>query len=459
MIGSSQMLSQIKDKMTLLVAGDCVVMVAAFLFALALGHKDVFTYQLVLNHSAGLLTLILSALLIFFVIDAYSLQRVPLRFMRQTLLILLGLFLSAIVTTFTFFFFHDPVPRAVFILLYLFSGILIVGLRYYFALMTPSPIWKVLIVGNGERSEIIEGMLNSKDHLRSQVVGLLSDDPASQQRPGCPRLGDISDLLSVVDQHNIDHIIVVTGSINDELAHSLVECMKMKVKIFSYFHVIEDITGQIPVKYLDDSWFILELSNRDKRHFWYAKRSVDIGVAVAGICLAFPLFLLAALLIKLESSGPVFYTQLRTGRDNKPFKAWKLRTMIDGADKDNVHWTLDNDNRITKVGKWLRKLRFDEVPQMINMLKGEMSLIGPRPEAISLVEKYTEAIPYYLGRHMVSPGITGWAQINYRYGNSIEDTRQKLMYDYYYIKNRSVMLDTIILLRTIRTVLTAKGAM
>jgi lipopolysaccharide/colanic/teichoic acid biosynthesis glycosyltransferase len=171
------------------------------------------------------------------------------------------------------------------------------------------------------------------------------------------------------------------------------------------------------------------------------------------------MFLVAALAIKLESSGPVFFFQLRAGRDNKPFKVWKLRTMIDGADQNNVHWTLDNDDRITKVGRFLRKMRFDEVPQLINMLKGDMSLIGPRPEAVSLVEKYIEAIPYYLERHMVSPGITGWAQINYHYGNSIDDTRQKLMYDFYYIKNRSAMLDTIIFLRTIRTVLTGKGAM
>jgi lipopolysaccharide/colanic/teichoic acid biosynthesis glycosyltransferase len=172
-----------------------------------------------------------------------------------------------------------------------------------------------------------------------------------------------------------------------------------------------------------------------------------------------PLFPFIALLIKLDSRGPVFYTQQRMGRGSKPFRAWKLRTMTDGADRNNVHWTTDNDDRITRVGRIVRKTRLDEVPQLLNIFKGEMSLIGPRPEALSLVEMYTREIPYYPERHMVTPGITGWAQINYPYGNSIEDTRQKLMYDFYYIKNRSVILDLMIFLRTIRIVLTGKGAM
>jgi lipopolysaccharide/colanic/teichoic acid biosynthesis glycosyltransferase len=133
--------------------------------------------------------------------------------------------------------------------------------------------------------------------------------------------------------------------------------------------------------------------------------------------------------------------------------------MVADADRNNVLWTTENDDRMTRIGRYLRKVRFDEVPQLINVLKGEMSFIGPRPEAVSLVEMYTKEIPYYLERHMVTPGMTGWAQINYGYGNSIEDTRQKLMFDFYYIKNRNWALDSMIFLRTIRTVLTGKGAL
>ncbi|MHB8843489.1 MAG: sugar transferase [Nitrospirota bacterium] len=169
--------------------------------------------------------------------------------------------------------------------------------------------------------------------------------------------------------------------------------------------------------------------------------------------------MLIVLLIKLDSAGPVFYSQVRVGRGEETFRVWKLRTMVRDADMNNVHWTTDNDSRITRFGKILRKLHVDEVPQLYNVLRGEMSLIGPRPEAVSLVEMYEREIPYYINRHMVSPGLTGWAQINYPYGNSVEDTREKLKYDFYYIKNRSIVLDIVIFLRTIKTVLTGKGAL
>jgi len=446
--------------MALLVAGDFVAMVAAFLLALFFGHRGAFTEKLILSNVFGSAVLISSALIVFFIIDAYSLHRTLLRLMRQSLVIILGLILSSIATTFIFFFFRDAVPRGVFLLFYLFSACLILGLRYVTAKQVKTPICRMLIIGGcGGRSSFIENLIDGNDYLCSHIVGMLSDIPEEKKRTKCPQLGSINELLSVVATHKIDTVIVASKKVSDDLARLLVECMQMKVRVSSFSRTVEEISGQIPINYLDDNWFILELSNQNKRYFWLAKRYIDIGIAIVGIILAFPLFLIAALAIKLDSSGPVFFTQMRAGRDNKPIKVWKLRTMFDGTDKDNVQCTVDNDTRITRVGKLLRKIRFDEIPQLLNILNGEMSLIGPRPEAISLVEKYIEAIPYYLERHMVSPGITGWAQINYRYASTIEDTRQKLMYDFYYIKNRSPMLDTVIFLRTIRTVLTGKGAM
>jgi len=419
--------------MALLVAGDFVVMVVAYLLALLFGYKSTFSEKLIFSNFAGSVILIFSALVIFFVIDAYSLHRTPLRLMRQSLVIILGLLLSSVATTFIFFFFRDAVPRKVFLLFYLFSALLIIGLRSITVRKAPTQTHRMLIVGGcGGRSKFIENLITSNDYLCSNIVGLLSDIPETQKRTACPQLGGVKDLLSVVKAHKIQTVIVASKKVSDEMARLLVECMQMKVRVCSFSRTVEEIAGQIPVNYLDDNWFIIELGSQNKRYFWLVKRYIDIGIAITGIMLALPLFLVASLAIKLESSGPIFYRQIRAGRDNKPIKVWKLRTMIDGADKNNVHWTLDNDNRITRVGKLLRKIRFDEVPQLLNILSGEMSLIGPRPEAVSLVEKYIEAIPYYLQRHMVSPGITGWAQINYRYGNTIEDTRQKLMYDFYY---------------------------
>jgi exopolysaccharide biosynthesis polyprenyl glycosylphosphotransferase len=235
--------------------------------------------------------------------------------------------------------------------------------------------------------------------------------------------------------------------------------MKRKVKVTDFKRFIETVAGKVPIDYLNAGWFFEELSTIDKRYYWYVKRAIDVLLSLFGICVTLPFLPFVALLIKIDSPGPVFYSQSRIGRDNKPFRLWKLRTMVRDADKDNVHWTTNNDARITLVGKFLRKIRLDEVPQLFNILKGDMTLIGPRPEAVSLVELYKKEIPYYLERHMVTPGITGWAQINYPYGNSVEDAREKLKYDYYYIKNRSIVLDANIFLRTIRIVLTGKGAL
>jgi exopolysaccharide biosynthesis polyprenyl glycosylphosphotransferase len=299
----------------------------------------------------------------------------------------------------------------------------------------------------------------ARRYLHSEVVGFLSNDPGGQGDEVIPCLGNVRDMLAIVESRDVNQIIVTASKTDDELMELLLESMKKKVKVSDFKKVVEEITGRVPIDHLSNHWFILALSSIDKRYFWYVKRCFDITAALIGLCLAAPFFPIVAIMIKLDSAGPVFYRQARIGRRNRPFRVWKLRTMAVDADRNNVLWTTENDGRITRIGWYLRKLRFDEVPQLINVLKGDMSFIGPRPEAVSLVEMYTKEIPYYLERHMVTPGMTGWAQINYGYGNSIEDTRQKLMFDFYYIKNRNWALDSMIFLRTIRTVLTGKGAL
>ena len=440
--------------------GDCAAMLASFVLAILVGHKAPFAFSLVSDYQWGFATLLACSVILFFILDAYALHKMPFQFLHQVATIGVGLLLSSILSTFVFFFFRDTVPRAVFILFYLFSFSLIVLFRYIITRnIRSSTLWRVLIVGDNKRSIELAQLISSRSYLRAEVVGYVSDGPGTPAQGQMPHLGRIQDLVSIAQEKDVDHVIVATASIGDDLMNLLLRCMQIKVQVSDFRNVIEEITGKVPIDYLTDNWFILELSRRGKRYFWYAKRSFDIALAGTGLCLTLPLLPLVALLIKLDSQGPVFYAQHRIGKGNKPFLVWKLRTMITDADKNNVHWTTNNDNRITRVGKLLRKMRIDEAPQLINMLKGDMSLIGPRPEAVSLVEKYVKAIPYYSERHMVSPGITGWAQINYRYGNSIDDTRQKLMYDFYYIKNRSLTLDLVIFLRTIRIVLTGKGAL
>ncbi|HEX9019741.1 MAG TPA: sugar transferase [Nitrospirota bacterium] len=449
-----------KEKLFFMVLGDLAAMLTGFTMALALGHRNPLDLDMALSYRWGLVTLVIFTLLVFFILDIYALYKMPERFLSQTTIIGLGLVLSAVLTTFTFFFSRHVVPRAVFILFYLVSFVLIVLFRYVIARRTRSLIyWKALVIGDGERCQEAARIIQSRKYLHAEVVGYLCDERVAHVDGGAPYLGDVGNALPVIEKEGVNQVIIAAGKVDDGLKELLLECMKKKVKVSDSRKMIEEITGRVPISHLSDHWFILELSAIDKRYFWYVKRFADIAFSLFGLCLFVPLFPLAALLIKLDSPGPVFYRQTRIGRRNRPFHAWKLRTMAKDADKNNVLWTTADDKRITRTGQLLRKIRLDEVPQLINVLKGEMSLIGPRPEAASLVELYKKEIPYYLERHMVTPGVTGWAQINYRYGNSVEDARQKLMFDFYYIKKRSWVLDSMIFLRTIRTVLTGKGAL
>jgi len=449
-----------KEKVAFLLIGDLLAMGLAFSIALVLGHRPPVKLDLFSYYEWGIVTLFLANIIIFFIIDVYSLHKIPERFLHQVLLIGAGLFLSAILVTFIFFFFRNTVPRAVFILFYVISWGLIVLFRYLVGILTLSRIyWKVIIVGGQKECGEIAQLINSRKYLHTRIVGYISDEPDIGNMCGLAHFGPSSSLLSVVTREEPDQVIVATGIVGKELVKDLFDCMKHKVKVADFKKVIEAVSGKIPIDYLSDTWFIKELSDTDKRYFWYAKRSCDIIVSLIGLLLALPFLALMAIMIVIDSRGPIFYSQTRVGRGSRPFRVWKLRTMVSDADKSKVFWTTDNDSRITRIGRYLRKVRFDEVPQLINILKGEMSLIGPRPEAEALVELYTKEIPYYLERHMVTPGITGWAQINYSYGNSVDDTREKLNYDFYYIKNRNMLLDLIIFLRTIRIVMTGKGAL
>lgn len=191
---------------------------------------------------------------------------------------------------------------------------------------------------------------------------------------------------------------------------------------------------------------------------WRVKRLGDVLVASSLVVLTLPLVLLACLLIRLEGRGPVFYSQIRTGLYGEPIQIWKLRSMRHGAENKGIQWASRNDPRVTRVGKWLRRLRIDELPQLINVLKGEMSLIGPRPERPELEDSLQKAIVHYSVRHWVKPGLSGWAQVCYPYGASIEDSRAKLGYDLYYIRNAGPLLDFVVLIKTLRLLAGAKGS-
>jgi exopolysaccharide biosynthesis polyprenyl glycosylphosphotransferase len=238
--------------------------------------------------------------------------------------------------------------------------------------------------------------------------------------------------------------------------------MEMRLRgvyIYSLSEFYEQIWEKIPPASIRDDWFAFTsgfslLHNRINARI---KRLIDIVLTLLILLITLPIILVVILAIKLDSSGPIFYSQIRTGFNGKPFRVHKFRSMYQDAEKQGVQWACKKDSRITKVGHFIRITRIDELPQLWNVLKGDMSLIGPRPERPEFDVQLREKIAYYDVRYLVKPGITGWAQVKYPYGASVEDAYQKVAYDLYYIKNYSLLLDLAIVLKTIRIVFLGKG--
>jgi exopolysaccharide biosynthesis polyprenyl glycosylphosphotransferase len=269
-------------------------------------------------------------------------------------------------------------------------------------------------------------------------------------------IGNLDDVL----RRSWDGIVIgPQETLPDAVIAELMDVRLRGVPIMTITDFYERLWLKVPVLHIEDGWFVLA-RGFDLVHDHVGmrlKRIFDLLAAVVlGVVVA-PLLLCAAVAIKIDSRGPVSYRQPRTGRNSRVFTIYKLRSMVDNAEQSGARWSQPNDPRVTRVGRWLRRFRIDEWPQIWNVIRGDMSFIGPRPERPELNRQLEETIPYYNLRHLVAPGITGWAQVMYPYGSSVEDARQKLQYDLYYIKNHSFALDLAIILKTLRIVLKGKG--
>jgi sugar transferase (PEP-CTERM system associated) len=239
----------------------------------------------------------------------------------------------------------------------------------------------------------------------------------------------------------------------------LLECRLAGIPVQTMETFYEKLRGRVPVDALKGSWLVYGNGFRQSSLRTFEKRAVDIAASLVLLALGLPIMALAAIAIVLESGFPVFYRQERVGRGGVTFTVWKFRSMRTDAEADGQpRWAVKGDSRVTRVGRFMRKTRIDEMPQLFNVLKGDMSLVGPRPERPTFVADLTKEIPFYNARHSVKPGVTGWAQVRYTYGASVEDAKKKLEYDLYYVKNHSLVLDLLILLETVRVVLFQEGA-
>jgi exopolysaccharide biosynthesis polyprenyl glycosylphosphotransferase len=322
----------------------------------------------------------------------------------------------------------------------------------------PQERWLVLINCNDYDLECFKILLNYLPKLKAVILHK-TPQLIPELIKNKPHIVDGGDFNKLADLDEKSWAGVILGTKLDLSDLETLSLTKIRLKLTPVYHVCdmwESLWSKLPPSLLDGHWFVAN-SRLQNANSLRIKRLMDVLISTLLLIFLLPLLLLVAAAIKLDSSGKIFYSQLRTGQNGKPFKVYKFRSMYEDAEKGGVKWAAVGDSRITRIGYWLRILRIDELPQLWNVLRGEMSLIGPRPERPEFDAKLKEAIPYYDLRYLIKPGISGWAQVLYRYGASVEDSYEKLAYDLYYIKNYSLWLDLVIFFKTIAVVLGGNG--
>ncbi len=322
----------------------------------------------------------------------------------------------------------------------------------------------IIIIGAGWAGQTMASVL-LKDKS-NQIIGFVDDNISAQtivtsennQKYSLPILGPSSRLLEIVEQHKVkDIILAVTHNRKDHLLSEIIKCHQQGIRMYEMPDLYAKMTSKIPIQHINHHWILPNLTAIPNNFYSVFHNATNYIFSLALILFFLPFFPLIMAAIKLDSPGPILYCQNRIGKNGKNFTLFKFRTMDENAEKTGTAWTVKKDPRITKVGNWLRKFRLDELPQLLNVLIGEMALIGPRPEEKSLVETFKKEIPFYEYRYLVLPGITGWAQVNYENTCSLEGAFEKLQYDLFYVKNFSIVLDMVIILKTIRVVLFGLG--
>ncbi len=320
---------------------------------------------------------------------------------------------------------------------------------------------RVLILGTDHLAHDLCRSLLIKRSRPYDVVGFLDRDGArvGQRLVNPSIVGTFDQLFEVVEYREVDTIAVCLEDRRGGLpVQTLLDLKAMGLEVVDGHDLYERESGRLSIDLLKPSSLIFSTGFRRFKVLMACKRLMDLAASALGMVVMAPLFVVVAGLIKLDSRGPVFYRQVRVGFHGRPFVIWKFRSMCWDAEDEGIRWAAVGDPRVTRVGRWLRKWRIDELPQLMNVVRGEMSLVGPRPERPTFVQDLRRTIPYYDVRHTVRPGVSGWAQVRFQYAGSAEESHEKLQYDLYYVKNLSLILDLRILLETVRVMLQGAGA-
>jgi len=360
------------------------------------------------------------------------------------------------------------VGSGIFAVSIIFVIILIVSWRFFYTLILRHGIFnqKIILLGSGRLAQnILDEIIHRKDS--GYTIALNVQDASGDSNFSCSQVDmniickkDYDGLCELAEQLDIKKVIVAIKERRGKLPlKELVKCRVKGIEVIEGTSFYEMLAGKLIVDQINPAWIIFSKGFYKSRTRRFVKRTVDLILAVSMIVLFLPLIIVTAVLIKIDSRGSVLFSQERVGMNKKPYMLYKFRSMVQDAEKQSGPvWASDNDVRVTRIGRAIRKWRIDEIPQLWNVLKGDMSFVGPRPEREFFVEKLKEIIPYYAERFSVKPGISGWAQVCYSYGASVDDAVEKLNYDLFYIKNMSIFMDLMIILRTIKIVLFGKGA-
>jgi exopolysaccharide biosynthesis polyprenyl glycosylphosphotransferase len=445
--------------------GDLAVLSGSLFIALSLRKLQLITLAEFRPHLPIFLPIFFLSIIIFFLFDLYSIKVLK-NISHTTYLLFLAVSLNTLLSiSFLYIFiqFFALTPKTVLLLFAFFDFFLTLVWRFLFFDLFFSRYHhpkKVLLIGSSEANENIQKIAASAHGADYVIVGFVSVEKERSASPyaNLPYLGQCQDIQKIIRGNRVQELVIAFDYRNfPELVREFSDSLALGVKIFEWPIFYEEVFQKVPTNHIDHFWFIGNLNESDKRFYERVKRFFDIMIALVGTLILGLFTPFIALGIKMTSPGPVFYKQKRTGLNGKDFWLVKFRTMKIDAERNGAQWSGKNDPRVTRFGRFLRKTRLDEMPQFLNILKGDMSLVGPRPERPEFMAILNQKIPFYYKRHIVRPGATGFAQIMFPYAASIEDSIEKVGYDLYYIKNRSLFLYFKIILRTVRVMMMFKG--
>jgi exopolysaccharide biosynthesis polyprenyl glycosylphosphotransferase len=430
-----------KSKKTVILLGDLVALAGSFFVSLRLGYLRNFDPTIYQTHLEPFLIIYILWLVLMFAFGLYEPENVrpTFRSIKNTLTAFIIAFFISLTFFYIFPIFGISPKTNLFINIAVFAIFFILERRLITSIISKKYAENILLIGTGEEVDELEESIQNNKH-------------------GYYRIGKKiekfnEDVLNIIDKQSFDLIIFSKEDLNQIfLSKNIKNFLNSEIRFMNLTEAFEKILGKIPANKVNEMWFITHIYNFRGQTYEVLKRLIETIFATILLIILSPILLIIFLLMKIEDGGPFVYSHLRVGKNGETFEIFKVRSMIIDSEIHGPEWAKEKDLRVTKIGKVLRKTHLDESLQLINIIRGDISMIGPRPERPVFVDELSQNINNYNLRHIVKPGITGWAQINYKYGNSIADAKQKFEYDLYYIKNRNIFMDLGILVRTIQKI-------